>query len=422
MKGKIFPLFTNIYIPYFTLSLAEKKHNRKDIILFYESSNNNDTNNLYVYSCSKSISFFGIKPGMPINFVKKLTNNFFLLPCSEFIEEKDFLKNLLLDKLKSYAFALYDIPSYTINQYLYDSLCLIADFSGCQLLYKPIFIFLESLFRSLTKIDKRILFSFFTSDSFSFSLYIPPAIELNFSKNLSFIFYNSRQFLDLIKFSNILSPLNFFEESGILYFSDLIRFPPTFQEKLLNLLIASAPLSSQIKLANRLKPLLLPFQSIKKHEPLDIFLSHLFKKLFSKDSNSLHEIVISFSLPTNNKIEIQSQIKKRLYLESYFLKTFWLKSKVKQISVAIEYTNQSIEHFELFFENIDILSFFNSISEDIVFKLKQKSAINSIVLKFDQTSYQQLFDDNFDSEDKRLLELFNNLIHKFGDEKIHLAG
>ena len=417
MKDKIYPLFTNFYLPYFTLSLAEKKHKRKDIILFYENAGNN-----YIYTCSKSISYFGIKPGMPLNFVKKITNDFFLLPCYEFIEEKNYFKKLLEDKLKSYAFAVYDIPYYTVNPFSYDSFSLVADFSGCQILYKPIFVFLESLFNSCIKIDKRLNLSFFTSNSFSFSLFVPSDIALNSEKNLSLIFYNSNQLPNLIKLSNILSPLTFFEESGIFYFSDFIRLPSSFQEKLLSLLLLSSPLSSRIKLANRLKPLLLTFQSVKKNDLLDLFIANIMQKIFDKDKDCRYEITINFTLPTNNKNAIQSEIRKRLFIESYFLKTFWLKSKSKQISVTIEFANLSIEHFELFFENLDILSFFNSISEMIVSRLKNKTAVTLISLEFDKRSCQQLFEDDLKADDEKLLTLFENLIQKFGEEKVHLAG
>lgn len=417
MKDQIYPLFTNFYLPYFTLSLAEKKHKRKDIVLFYENVGSS-----YIYTCSKSISYFGIKPGMPVNFVKKITNNFFLLPCYEFIEEKNYFKELLKEKLKSYAFAVYDIPYYTANPLSYDSFSLVADFSGCQLLYKPIFAFLESFFKSCTKIDKRLVLSFFTSNSFSFSLFVASDIILNLEKNFSFIFYNSNQLSNLIKLSNILSPLTFFEESGILYFSDFIKFPSSFQEKLLSLLLLSSPLSSRIKLANRLKPLWLAYQSIQKNDLLDLFIFNLMHKIFDKNKNSKYEITIDFPLPTNNKNAIQSAIRKRLFAESYFLKSFWLKSKSKQISVILEFSNLNIDHFELFFENLDVLSFFNSISEMIVSRLKSKVAVSSVRLEFDKRSCQQLFEDDLKTDDEKLLTLFDNLIQKFGEEKIHLAG
>lgn len=417
MRYKSFPIFTNIYNPSFSLSLAEKKHKRNDILLFYENQDNK-----FVYSCSKSLSYYGIKPGLSINFVKKITDNFFLLPCNDFIKEKDNFKKILINELKNYAFEVYDIPFFTTNSLSFDSFSLIADFSGCQLVYKPIFVFLDSIFKSLLKIDRKLYLSFFTSNSFSFSLFVPTGLNINPNKNTYFTFFNSNQFFNFINLSNILSPLKFCEESGIFWFSDFAKIPLDFQDKLLNLAILSSPLSLRIKLANRLKPLTAIFQSSIKKEALDIFIFSLIKKLFGKNHNSTYEIVLTFSPPTNNKDLIYTKIREKLYLESFFFKNYWIKSKSPQISVIVEYTNQFLDKFNLFYDNHNILSFLYSIAQDIVIKLKGKSAISSIILEFDKTSCEALFNDYDKDFDEKLLNLFYNLIQKFGDEKIHLAG
>lgn len=416
MKDKNFQLFAHLYNPSFTLSLAEKKHNRKDILLFYENRENQ-----FVYCCSDSIARYGIKPGLSVSFAKKLTDNFFLLPSHQFIEEKNYLKNLIIETLKEYAFAIYDIPSTTVNPFSYDCISLVVDFSGCQLLYKPIFIFLNSIFKSILKLDKRLSLSFLISSSFSFSLYSLTGILHDFSKNILLTFYDSNQFSNLVKLSSILSPITFFEESGILSFSDFIKFPLFFQDKLLELSLLSSPLSSKIKLASRLKPLVQPFKSIKKTELLDIFIFNFIQKIYGKNINNKYEILLNFSPATNNKELIYSQIRKKLFLESYFLKNYWLKNKNSQIFVTFEYINQYIDHFSIIDESNSILCFFNFTVEAIIDKIKSKTALSSIRIEFDKTSCQQLFEDNSIEDDEKLLELFENLIHRFGEEKVYFA-
>lgn len=416
MKIKNFSLFTNFYNPSFTISLAEKKYKRNDIILFYEIKGTK-----YVYSCSKSIMYYGIKPGFAINLVKKLVDNFYLLPYDEFIEEKDYLKNLLIEKLKAYAFSVYDIPSTSISPNSFDCLSIIADFSGCHLLYKPIFAFLDSIFKSCLKLDPKLSLYFITSDSFSFSLYSASNLYFYGGKKICLTFYKSNQFLYLIKLSDIFYPVNFFEESQITWFSDLLKIPTTFHDKLLNLAISSSSLSSRLKLVNRLKPLALAYESIKKTEYIDIFIYKIIQLLLGKEKRYLYTIPIIFSPPTNNKDAIQNQIRKRLFCESYFLKDFWSKSNIHQITVTIEYTNQSLDHYTLSFEGKDIFTFLKSIAQDITLRLKGKSSVYSIQLEFDKKFTDLLFEQTIDN-DLKLLSLFENLTQKFGDDKVHLAG
>lgn len=416
MNNKNFSLFTNFYNPSFTISIAEKKYKRNDIILFYEISGIK-----YVYSCSKPICYYGIKPGFTVNLVKKVVDNFYLLPYEEFVNEKNYLKNLLVDKLKAYAFSVYDIPSDSINPLSFDCLSIIADFSGCHLLYKPIFVFLDSIFKSFLNLEPKLSLYFITSNSFSFSLYSASSLYLDNLKNISLTFYKSNQFLYLIKLSDIFYPIKFFEEGQIIFFSDLLKIPISFHEKLLDLAISSSSLSSRLKLANRLKPFLLPFESIKKTEYIDLFIFKFIQRIFSKNQKDLYAIPIIFSPPTNNKEAIQNQVRKKLFCESYFLKDFWFKSNSRQIAVTVEYTNQSIDHFTLSFEDEDIFTFFKSICQNITLRLKSKSSVHLIQLEFDKNSTIRLFEKTIDN-DVKLLSLFESLTQKFGDSKVHLAG
>lgn len=416
-KENIFPLFTHIYNPSFTLAIAEKKYNRKDILLYYENSENR-----FVFSCSKSVSYYGIKPGLSVDFAKKLTDNFFLLPCYEFTKQSQILKESLLNELKKYAFAVYELPSSAVNFDLFDSISLIADFSGCQLIYKPIFFSLDSIFKNCLKIAKNIPFSFLTSNSFTFSLFCVNNFNFNFEKSFFFNFINSKQFLNFIKLKQILSPLSFFEEIGIFFFTDFAVLPFKFQEKLLDLAIISSPLSKRIKLSSKLKALIQPLCSTKKFEPLDLFLFKVIQRLFTFAEKNRFEIPINFSPPTNDKSNIGSHIRKQLYQESYFLKNYWLHSDSEQIFATIEYTNSSIDRFGLFFPRKDVLSFFKSISEEIILRLKGKSSVSRIILEFDQKKCEDLFNFDNNAEDNKLLSLFDLLIQKFGSKKIHLAG
>jgi len=414
---KISPLFVNIYNPSLTISIAQRRYNRKDIILYYENNNVD-----YVYSCSKPLRYYGIKPGLSINFVRKIVDKFFPLEAKQFTKEKDEIKKIINDKMQEFSFSINELPYFTVNPGNFDSYSLLADFTGCQLLYKPIYNSLDLIFKSIAKEIGTLNFSFFISDSFSFSTFYPSGFIFELDKNLSAYFFNSKQFTDFVKLSTILSPLTFFEESGFFYFSDLEKLPSNFQDKLLDLSIYSSPLSSRIKLSNRLKPLLAYYKSSKSLKALDLFVFKITQRLLNRNQKNKYEIQIIFTLPTNDKNKIFSEIRRKLFLESYFLKNYWLNSRSQTIFTVIEYSNQSIDRFGLHFSEKELLEFFTSIATQITSKLKGKSSVCQITIELDKSTCEELFESNIFIENKKLLSLFDELTRKFGESKIHLAG
>ncbi len=417
MKDKyVSPLFTNIYIPSIALCIAEKKYRRTDIVLYYETNSNK-----LVYCCSKSISYYGIKHSLSLNFVKNLVDNFLPLDINHFLIEVNDVKQKILEKIKQYSFSFFEIPALTIEPENIDSYSLIADFTGCQLLYKPIYVSLDLIFKSIAKTLKPLPISFIISDSFSFSLFSPIGLNIRLDKNLIVNFLKSEQFLRFIRIAKIIYPIKFFEEVGLNYFYDFAKLPLKFQDKILSLAINSSHLSDQIKLANRFRPLLLPFSSIQNLGKLDFFIFKILKIIFDKDQNKKYEISIYFSPPTNDKKKILTEIRKKLYIEAVFLKDYWLYSKSKSITSVIEYSNNSLDRFSILFEEKDIFSFFKTISQQIISNIKTKCSICNLKIEFDKKSCEELFENNQNDQTEKLLLLFDHLTKKFGEDKIHLA-
>lgn len=433
-------LFANVFIPSIPLLLAERKYNRNDILI-YKKFHGADI----ISSCSQSLYHSCIRPGLSLSNARKFAPFAFSRSYEEFALPHEQIIHNVLKLMQNYAPATFLLPEISFHEEVEDSFSIIADFSGCQYTYKPIYLFLNKLFTdvstSISSSVARIPITYYLSPSVSLAIFAPNFVKPSFKKSKIFSFLTPKNFYQYLKLSSIIFPISFFEESGFFDISMLSGFPLTFVEELTLLAVQSSTRAQLTRLKNRLKPVT-PILSNSSLECFaDLFLANVIQKVFTGNFKKNDEIAILFYPSTNDRNKIYLELKKQLLIHIKDLRCFFSNDDNNlhtSLFITVFYSNGMADSFNLKSSNESLLAEITGISKNISSKIKGKSSVNAVNIMFSTSDTSNLL--SFDTPDtalflsedakksndtklnEKLLILFQRLNEKFGDTKIHLAG
>ncbi|HPB48370.1 MAG TPA: hypothetical protein PLX16_07135, partial [Exilispira sp.] len=398
-----------------------------------------------ISSCSQSLYHSCIRPGLSLSNARKFAPFAFSRSYEEFALPHEQIIHNVLKLMQNYAPATFLLPEISFHEEVEDSFSIIADFSGCQYTYKPIYLFLNKLFTdvstSISSSVARIPITYYLSPSVSLAIFAPNFVKPSFKKNKIFSFLTPKNFYQYLKLSSIIFPISFFEESGFYDISMLSGFPLTFIEELTLLAVQSSTRAQLTRLKNRLKPVT-PILSNSSLECFaDLFLANVIQKVFTGNFKKNDEIAILFYPSTNDRNKIYLELKKQLLIHIKDLRCFFSNDDNNlhtSLFITVFYSNGMADSFNLKSSNESLLAEITGISKNISSKIKGKSSVNAINIMFSTSDTSNLL--SFDTPDtalflpedakksndtklnEKLLILFQRLNEKFGDTKIHLAG